>query len=135
VPDNADSNWRRSETNYWLGIGKANFSNGISTIICGYSKPKEIDEISKEVDIDPAVYLLDANEEELSKRIMSRYETSESLKELERTTGKTPEKFLQDNIYISKKFRDDAEELGYIRLDVSSLTPEGTADAVMDWLS
>lgn len=132
VPDNADSFWRGSETLHWASVGKGNLAKGISTIICGYSKPKEIKAAEESLGIDISVYLLDANKEVIEKRILNRYTTPESLEELERTTGKTPEKFTQDNVWVSTKFKDEAIQNGYFVLDTSSLSPEETADSLIN---
>ena len=87
VPDNADKVWRMSETDYWIGLGEENKSKGISTIICGFSKPAEIGARAR-------IILLDVDEAALKKRLKGRYQTEASLMELERTTGKTVEKFI-----------------------------------------
>jgi shikimate kinase len=124
VPDNADKNWRLSETKYWVNVGKENLNNRISTVICGFIKPEEVKDVTIEQNITSIAILLDIDEINLTNRILSRYQTSESIAELSRTTGKTPEKFIQDNIWVSKKFREDSQRLGYTIVNSSNLTPE-----------
>lgn len=101
VPNNAGSEWRRSETKHWIETGKRALDEGISTVISGYSKPKEIRAAADEVDVPVSIILLDADAETITNRILGRYPSEESLAELERTTGKTPEKFAADNVWVS----------------------------------
>ncbi len=49
VPDNADKEWRRTETLYWLETAKHAQSEGVSTVIVGFAKPAEIDAATLEV--------------------------------------------------------------------------------------
>lgn len=132
VPDNADGNWRRSETLHWLEIGKEDGENGVSTIVCGFSKPEEIQLASEEVHVPVSVILLDADSETITGRILGRYLSPESIAELERTTGKTPEKFASDNVWVSSKFREAAAKSGYKILDTTNLSPEEVAQKVVE---
>ena len=127
VPDNADKNWRISETNYWISLGEENKRRGVSTVICGFSKPEEIGERAE-------IILLDVNAESLEKRLRGRYQTEESLKELERTTGKSVEKFLTDNIYVSSLLRKSCEERGCKVIDTSNLSPIKVAQEVTKYI-
>lgn len=131
VPDNADKIWRQSEIEYWLEIGKQNSSNNIATIICGFAKPEELNIISGNLQIPISVILLDANAHSISERISGRYTTSESKKELERTTGKSPEKFIEDNVWVSTKFREGAQSFGYSTIDTSKLSPQEVANQLI----
>lgn len=124
VPDNADRNWRISETDYWIDIGEENKSKGISTIICGFSKPAEIGTRAE-------IILLDVDEVALEKRLKCRYQTEESLKELNRTTEKTVEKFIMDNVYVSSLLRKACEESGCQIIDTTLLSPEQVAERVV----
>ncbi len=127
VPDNADKSWRISETNYWMSLGEKNRLDGLATIICGFSKPEEIGERAE-------IILLDVNESSLEKRLRGRYQTPESLKELERTTGKTVEKFLADNIYVSSLLRKSCEERGCKIIETSDVSPAGVAQTVAEFI-
>ncbi len=123
VPDNADKNWRISETNYWISRGEENKRRGASTVMCGFSKPEEIGERAE-------IILLDVNAESLEKRLRGRYQTEESLKELERTTGKSVEKFLTDNIYVSSLLRKSCEERGCKIIETSDVSPADVTQTV-----
>lgn len=127
VPDNAGKEWRESELRHWLSVGETNKEKGISTIICGYMKPEEINEVSTGAN----VILLDASAEVITKRILSRYVSSQSLVELERTTGKTPEKFAADNVWVSKKFQESAKAYGYQIVDTSNLKSDEVASEIV----
>lgn len=127
VPDNADKNWRISETNYWVSLGEENKSVGLSTIICGFSKPEEIGERAE-------IILLDIDADSLEKRLRGRYQTEESLKELERTTGKNVEKFLMDNIHVASLLRKSCEECGCQIIETSDVSPTGVAQAVTEFI-
>ncbi len=136
VPDNADRDWRESETIHWLEVAKQNTINNLSTLVCGFMKVSDIEQaIQKVPDIQVEVCLLDANPETISKRIMSRYQTQESLRELERTTGKNLEKFLGDNVWVSAKFRESVLNKDFAIIDTSDKNPVEVASAIVDWIS
>lgn len=134
VPDNADADWRLSETVHWINLGQRNLLEDRSTIICGYSKLSEIEQARHASGADIRICLLDANPEIIASRIRSRYLNEASIRELGRTTGKTPEKFAQDNVWVSGKFREEALRSGYRVIDTTDLDPQGVADAVKEWI-
>ena len=134
VPTNADKNWRQQETMHWLELAKQNAKNHITTIVCGYTKPQEIHDAAQAANLEVHVCVLTADADILTKRILSRHQTPESVAELLRTTGKTVEKFTEDNIYVSTKFTSDARDLEYALLDTSALTPKQTTQALVEWL-
>ncbi|NTW30766.1 MAG: hypothetical protein HGA33_05790 [Candidatus Moranbacteria bacterium] len=127
VPDNADKMWRMSESDYFIGLGEVNMSRGISTVICGFVKPLEI--VGRAECI-----LLDADEEIIRERLSSRYRTTESVDELRRTTGKTVEKFIADNMFIAASFRKDCHDTECMILDTSTCAPESVASAIVNHL-
>lgn len=131
VPDNADKTWRKSETRYWLKLGEENTKLGKSTIICGFSKPEEIEEISNDLIERPTVIFLDADANTISERIKSRYLNEESISELLRTTGKSVEKFVMDNIYYSNFLRESCVKYGYIIIDTTGNKPEEVSSKVI----
>lgn len=134
VPDNADREWRQSETLHWVSVGKENMNNAKGTVICGFMKFPEIEDALSQLGVDAHICLLDADEETISRRILGRYPDSESVAELERTTGKTPEKFTTDNVWVSSKFRQEAKEKDYFIVDTSKLLPEEVGQKVIDWI-
>lgn len=62
---------------------------------------------------------------------MGRYQTPESVVELERTTSKTPEKFVQDNVWVSGKFREAANENGFYILDTGNKKSNKVANDII----
>lgn len=123
VPDNADRVWRASETDYWINLGEENKIKGTSTVICGFSKPAEIGRRA-------VIVLLDVDAATLEQRLRGRYQTKESLIELNRTTGKTVEKFVMDNVYVSSLLRKDCEALGCPIIDTTAFSPSEVAERV-----
>jgi len=85
--------------------------------------------------IQAEVCLLDAKDQTISKRILGRYMNEESVRELDRTTGKTPEKFSADNVWIASQFRMQAKELGCHTVDTSNLSPEEVGEDVVNWIT
>lgn len=133
VPAGAGSEWRLSETLYWAELGKENLEKGISTVICGFEKAKEIQEAERQLNITLTVCLLDASPETIAMRLTERHSDDWSLSEMTRITGKTPEKFIEDNIWVSQKFREEAEQFGYKIIDTSNLTPEEVVGEMVEW--
>ena len=134
VPDNADKEWRQSETLHWITTGKENESNSKATVVCGFMKFSEIEFALSLLGVVAHICLLDADEETISRRILGRYPDPESITELERTTGKAPEKFAADNVWILSKFRQEASEKDYSIVDTSELSPEEVGQKVADWI-
>jgi thymidylate kinase len=113
VPDNADKEWRKSETEYWFHLGIENKKQNKNTVICGFMKPEEIEELSQKLNEKPTVIFLDADANTLSERIKSRYLNESSVKELFRATGKSVKKFIEDNIYYSNILRESCLQNNY----------------------
>jgi gluconate kinase len=135
VPDNADREWRKSETIHWFSTAKLNQNKNLSTVVCGFMKVSDISYALENVpNINVSVCVLNASPDTISRRILSRYTTPESLIELERATGKTPEKFVSDSVWIAPKFREEAIEKGYFILDTDELTPDQVAKNIIAWM-
>lgn len=134
VPDNADKAWRESEVRHWITVGKDNATQTQSTIVCGFIKPEEVREAAVELSAPVHVVLLDANEESIKQRIMNRYLRPESHAELERTTGKTPDKFALDSAWTAGRIRESAKELGYEVVDTTSLSPQEVEFKVIEFI-
>lgn len=135
VPDNADREWRKSEMKHWVTVAELNLTENISTIVCGFIKASDIRYALENVPgITVSVCVLDASPETISRRILSRYTTPPSLIELERTTGKTPEKFVSDNVWVALKFREEANENDYYILDTNDKDPDQVATGIITWI-
>ncbi len=134
VPDNADRTWRQAETLHWLTVGKENAARGMGTVICGFMKPSEIEDIQTKLEMNVHVCLLDADEATISRRILGRYINAERVAELDRTTGKTPERLVTDNVWVASQFRQAANEKGYCIVETSRLTSEDVCRQVVAWI-
>lgn len=134
VPNKADKTWRQLETFHWLKLGKTNLQSNTSTVICGFMKPNEIIEISESLDMHPRVCLLDINEVNLKERLLSRYKNDKNTKELLRATGKTVNKFIEDNIYTLSLLRKTSKEHFFHILDTNQLSPTQVAKSVLQWI-
>lgn len=127
VPYGGGRAWRISETEYWLELGVKNKERGVTTIICGFAKPQELGDRAE-------IILLDANGEIIEERLKNRYQTDASIAELNRTTGKTVEKFITDNVYYSSILRKECEEAGCKIVDTTLLSPDKVAQLVRAFL-
>ena len=73
VPKGVDSKWRQKETKYWIEMGYKNAKRGISTIICGISRPSEAKELMQP-DYPEILYcLLAASKEKIEQRLNKRF--------------------------------------------------------------
>jgi energy-coupling factor transporter ATP-binding protein EcfA2 len=127
VPDNADKAWRMNETTHWLEVGEKNRAKNVSTVVCGFAKPAEIGDGAETI-------LLDVDGPPLEARLRKRYQTEASLGELKRTTGKTVEKFIADNIWVASVLRKECQEKGYKTIGTSDVAPETVAERVANVL-
>ncbi len=135
VPNHADREWRKTEMKHWVTNAKNNLSENLSTVVCGFMKTSDIKfALEDATDIAVSVCVLDASSDTISKRILSRYTTPESLIELEHTTGKTPEKFVSDNVWVASKLREEANGNGYYILDTNEKSPEQVATNIIAWI-
>ena len=131
VPDNADKDWRRSETEYWLSLGIENKKLNKNTVVCGFMKPEEIEEVTEKLGDKPIVIFLDADANTISERIRSRYLNESSINELFRATGKSVEKFIEDNIYYLNILRKSCLQNNYKIIETTKKSPEQVAKEVL----
>lgn len=135
VPNNADAEWRQSEMTHWFNEAIKDNSRGVNTIICGFVKASDLDYAKSQIPgIKFEVCVLDADAKTIKTRIINRYQTKESLKQLENTTGKTLERFVRDNIWVSEKFREEAIKNDFYVLETSRKTPEKVGCDVIEWI-
>jgi broad-specificity NMP kinase len=134
VPDNADKEWRKSETEYWLNLGIENKKQNKNTVVCGFMKPEEIEETSQKLMEKPVVIFLDADAKSISERIKSRYLSESLVKELFRATGKSVEKFIEDNIYYSNILRKSCLQNNYKIIETTKKNGAQVAKEVWDFI-
>lgn len=132
VPDNADKDWRISETEYWLSVGIENKRQNKNTVVCGFMKPEEIEEVAERLGDRPVVIFLEADANSISERIKSRYLDENSVKELFRATGKSVEKFIEGNVYYSNILRESCLQYGYDVVDTTGKRPEEVTKEVVN---
>lgn len=126
VPDNADRAWRLAETRRWADLAAENTQKNIVTIVCGFARPSEMEE-----DASVGFVLLDASEETIRRRLLNRYQTPESVAEIQRASGKTVQQFVADNVEFSSVLSKEAEQFGVDIVETDSLTPKQVAKEVL----
>lgn len=125
VPDAADNQWRIDETAYWASVAEQNTKVGLSTIICGGARPSELK--------GRAIFIfLDASEEIIRGRLLKRYSTPASIKEIERASGGTLDKFIKDNEIFLQQRRLEAKNYKTSILDTSEFTPHEVTKVVAE---
>lgn len=134
VPDNVGRQWRLNETKRWLGVGAKNAKNGISTIIAGFSKPDEIQNMPSAEDVEILFCLLDASPDTIRKRLSGRYATQESQKEIKRVSGDTPEQFIEDNAVYTSQMKKLCKNWECYVVNTDNLNPEEVATNVANWI-
>ncbi len=134
VPDKADKDWRRSETEYWQSLGIENKKLNTNTVVCGFMKPEEIEEIAEKIGDRPVVIFLDADADMISERIRSRYLNESSIKELFRATNKSVEKFIEDNVYYSNILRESCLQNKYRIIKTTKKNSKQVAKEVFDYI-
>lgn len=133
VPNNANRTWRLNETKYWLELGFTNSTKGIRTIICGFARPTEILQLPY-AEFTSCI-LLDLDETTLHTRIQRRYKNEIAIKELLRATGKSVEKFTEDNVKFLKVLKEECEAHKSFIIDTKELTAEQVAVQVISLLN
>ncbi len=126
VPNNVGRQWRIDETKHWIDLGLTNYDKGIKTVVCGFARPSEQN--------DPLVgfVLLDAQPEIIKKRLWNRYQTPESIDNIQKVSGKTVEQFIQDNVNFSDTIREEASKFQVPIVETSYLSPEEVSKTVYD---
>ncbi|PIR41446.1 MAG: hypothetical protein COV31_01055 [Candidatus Yanofskybacteria bacterium CG10_big_fil_rev_8_21_14_0_10_46_23] len=109
VPNNAGRTWRFNETRYFIDLGNKNLEKGISTIICGFSRPSEVAELMPG-QTNISFILLDAQPETIRKRILGRYPTKESEEKFTKQTGETISEFIDKNCNFLPVLRKECQE-------------------------
>ncbi len=71
------------------------------------------------------------NTKTIADRIKSRYLTGESTDELMRTTGKSMEKFIMDNVYYSNFLRESCLKYDCETINTTGKTPEEVANEIL----
>ena len=126
VPENADKNWRISESQYWINESKRLALENKKTIICGFVKLTDLAEGENVEWI-----LLDAPPEIIEQRLKERYSKEGIFDETQKVIGKPIQEFISGNLYILEKMRQAFQEKNCVIIDTSNLTPKEVAEEVV----
>jgi adenylate kinase len=134
VPDGGGAIWHSKETKYWLDVATTNAEKGQSTIICGFNEPTRIQAVRTEQHPMVTFILLNASSETIKKRLLGRYPTKESEKEIERASGVSLEKFIENCVtylpIMYKKFKEEK----YPIIETDDKSPDEVAQEVVNYL-
>ena len=130
VPDGGGPEWLAAETRHWIDVANENSAKGITTVICGFANPEEFAKIHRDTDVPASIILLDARGETIQERLLGRYPTRESEKEIERASGTTLEAFIENCVSFAPKLRGIFEAHGMPIVETDTKTPEEVGMAV-----
>jgi len=132
VPDGGGLEWLNNETRYWLDVAKENAKQGKSTIICGFANPELFNEVYRpEEDIPAELILLNVSPANLEARLRGRHNTLESVREIERASGVSLEKFIEDNKKFVSTLKEIFQKNGYSTVETDGKTPEEVSSLVV----
>ncbi len=130
VPDGGGPKWHSAETANWLDTSALNVREGKSTIVCGFSEPDIVRAVHKENHPPAELILLHASTDILKKRLRGRYPTTESEKEIERSSGASLEKFVENCASYAPKLRDIFKKEKCLIIDTDDKSPEEVAHEI-----
>ncbi len=124
VPDGGGAAWLASETRYWIDVANENAKHGMSTVICGFAHPERFIEVHTGKDVQAQLILLHASGDTIRDRLIGRYPTPESVKEINRASGTSLDAFVKNNISFAPKLRSIFEQTKAPIVDTDGKTPE-----------
>jgi broad-specificity NMP kinase len=132
VPDGGGLEWLNQTTRYWLDVANLNSKKGKSTIICGFANPELMEQVyKKDEDVPVVIILLNASPENIRTRLLLRHNTPESIKEIERASGVTLEKFVENNMTFSIEFKKIFENRNLPIIETDNKSPEEVAEEIV----
>jgi len=127
--------WHDEETLSWLKIAKDNANKNKSTIVCGFQNPERLSELhNKEKDAPVKIILLHASPDTIRNRLLERHNTTESIKEIERASGVSLEKFIENMLSYLPTLRGVFEERNLPIIETDNKTPEEVAKEIIKYL-
>lgn len=135
VPDGADRVWRISELVKWLEVAALSAQRGVSTIVCGFAKPKDFEGLSLVGIPEIELIILDAKPEIIRKRLEGRYSKNGVFDETQKVTGRPVNDFIRDNVYYCNIMREECTAGGCKIIDTSTLIPEEVSKRIVDLIS
>lgn len=130
VPAGGGRPWRFEETKYFIEIGRSNTEKGITTIVSGFARPSEMEELAPGQE-NIKFILLYAGPDTLEKRIQGRYPTEESRLKFQNKHNKTVEKFVEENVNFTETMKNEALEYGSEIIDTNQKTPDEVAEEII----
>jgi RNase adaptor protein for sRNA GlmZ degradation len=130
VPDGGGPTWHKQETAHWLEIGTENADQGKSTIICGFNEPERVRAVKTQTHSEVELILLNANGDTIRKRLLGRYPTKESEKEIERAAGMPLMQFAEECAIFAPKLRDLFAKEGCMIIDTDTKAPAEVAQEI-----
>ena len=135
VPDGGGDVWHSRETKYWLDMAIINTQSGRSTIICGFNEPIRIKAVQTEEHPSVTLILLNASPETIQKRLHGRYPAKESEREIERASGTSLEKFIENcTTYLPVMYKKFKEE-GCPIIETDNKTPDEIAGEIINYVN
>jgi len=134
VPDGADRTWRMNELKQWIEVFVQNAKKGLSTVICGFSKTDDFDEIDVENVLEIRLILLHADPETVRERLENRYTKDGVFDETQKVIGKPVTEFIEGNVWFSNKMFEEFKENNEIIIDTNNITPEEVSGKIADIL-
>jgi adenylate kinase len=132
VPENADRDWRMSETKHWIEEGNRLTQENKCAVICGFIKPDDLPNLTDKESAEIRLILLDAESEIIRQRLIKRYTKNNVFDESQKVIGKPVNEFIDNNVYFSAKMKDIFKKHDCPIVDTSNLTPEEAAKKVVD---
>lgn len=134
VPAGGGREWLISETRKWLGIGTENARKGISTIICGFARPMDIDNLKEEGMPEIEVILLDADSKVIRSRLIERYSKNGVFDEHQTVVGMPVNDFIESNVNYVNTMRAECMNARCPIVDTTLLGPEAVARLVISYV-
>ncbi|MFA5967281.1 MAG: AAA family ATPase [Patescibacteria group bacterium] len=135
VPAGGGHEWHNAETLYWLETAAENAELGKSTIVCGFVEPERFWKVYSKENHPPAqLVLLHASNDTIKKRLLSRYQTPESIAEISRAAGVPLDKFIEDILSAAPWLYDIFKKEGAPIIDTENKTPEEVAQEIVNLL-
>ena len=131
VPEDADHEWRISETHYWIDKGRNLAKKDKNIIVCGFTNPDEFGNKIKSSLSEIELILLDAQPEIIKERLIKRYTKDGVFDENQKVVGKPVNKFIKENVSFVGNLQDIFKKNNCPIIDTSELTPKEVAKEVV----
>jgi len=133
--EGGDQRWLAS-LREWIQEVSSEHGPGVEWIIGGpsYIEPNIIQNIPEASQIEIHLVLLDASEETVRSRLLTRYREEGRLKEGELVAGIPIADFIEENVAFGRQIHLTAQEHGYVIFDANKPSPMELADRVASYI-